>query len=77
MKWIKVEDRLPITEDTLKDRYEIKSVICCFEDGAVMAGEFHAGNSVEYWSGFEDGLHGASDNVTHWMELPLPPEELR
>ena len=67
-QWISVEDRLPITKEAMRGNFENIEIIC-FNGFNVYAGEFEAGNTINFWSRFLTG------GVTHWMPLPTPPKE--
>ena len=63
MKWISVEERLP---------EECVSVLVWIQDAAASWGEqvmFRRGEFVRY-------SYGEVNNVTHWMPLPEPPEQV-
>lgn len=66
-EWISVEDRLPIKKTDVFAHYKTVEVIV-FDGETVFSCEFRAGNTIEFWSEFDD------INVTHWMPLPDPPK---
>lgn len=66
-EWISVEDRLPIEKTDSFVYYKTVEVIV-FDGYTVFSCEFRAGNTIGFWSEFDD------INVTHWMSLPDPPE---
>ena len=72
-QWISVEDGLPITESQIiKDNLKYMTVdVICFDGNLVFQCEFRAGNTIEFWSGFD------SENITHWMPLPAPPSKVK
>ena len=65
MEWISVEDRLP---EKIKST-ELKRYLVC------RMGDNYSGIDVELWSTdyWANGDWGANP-VTHWMELPEPPD---
>ena len=59
MRWIKREQEWPNTN-------EDKSVLCHFENGSI---------ETVHVSDFDFHARVRTDNkITHWMELPSPPE---
>ena len=67
MEWIKVSDRLPDSENILIYQYEEVA----WGYFSLRRNKFY-GKYNPYARIFEDRL----DNVTHWMPLPEPPNEL-
>jgi hypothetical protein len=69
MNWIKTADRLPECDS---DGCSDELIICV--DGEVFTG-------IRYWCGFkifvdEMDADYQLDEVSHWMPLPEPPEDL-
>jgi hypothetical protein len=62
MKWISVEDDLPECDVTVLVYYGEPDV--AFELDYM---DFDSDTGIEYWVNSGDG-------VTHWMQLPEPPE---
>lgn len=71
MNWIKCSDRLPIDQATVKN-YDTKNVIAATRFGDVFPAEYSCGNVGEPWHKFDGCVDGY---VTHWMEMPAPPED--
>lgn len=67
MKWISVEDRLPIASpDVFNVYYSVEVIV--FDGTSVEPCLFEAGKVPEFWRSF------SLANVTHWMPLPDKPE---
>ena len=71
MQWIKCSDGLPVTSD--------RSVLAYFENGSIET--VHVEDHFrEIANGVIDGIQQytywyLSAGITHWMELPEPPNE--
>ena len=72
-KWISVKDRLPDRKGLESD--EIEYVIVC-ESSPYWQGcnVSICGFGIDGWSKFDNFGLIDSDNITHWMPLPKPPE---
>ncbi len=69
MKWISIEDRLPLNEDDLP-RTGFNCVECLtFSNGNVYFDEYQIGSMPRFWG------HFMRPETTHWMPLPEPPEK--
>lgn len=71
-EWMSVDERLPITEKEAMEYYEINSEFPQFIvkiDVGVTATVLEF-NGKDWFDGY------ATYNVTHWMPLPEPPEEV-
>ena len=73
MEWISVNDRLPSYEDTRFLDGQKNQVLVCLSDETVMCGKYENGNWFAYWLEGIDNVYAGNRNVTHWMELPIPP----
>jgi len=66
-EWISVDEYLPLTEnDEFESYYDVEVIV--YAGGYVEFDLFTAGRSPKFWSKFD------TDDVTHWMPLPEPPD---
>lgn len=74
MKWISVDDRLPIDAATFAGVFESVCVIAT--DGRIVSiMAFDAGHGCGTpWASFNSYGDIAPTEITHWMPLPAPPE---
>lgn len=73
MKWISVEDSLPIDYENVKDSESVEVLIV--SGGEVEHCDFVCGRYSNNVAWYEfDNFHNSF--VTHWMPLPEPPNEL-
>jgi len=71
VEWISVNDRLPITEEMMgSDCFKTVDVIA-YDGERVMPATFEAGNTLKFWCRFSNTGY----DFTHWMPLPLGPNE--
>ncbi len=71
MEWISVNDMLPNSVLDMKNKKQIK-VLVCLNNGTIRTALF---GMEKDWKGDFSGwgfIRGCS-NVTHWMPLPEPP----
>ena len=80
-EWISVEDRLPSLEGLEPD--EVEYVLVSEQYFDAITGE-KLGSCVSIcgfghdgWSEFDNFGYVRTENITHWMQLPEPPEEER
>ena len=79
--WISVEDRLPSREGLEPD--EVEYVLVSEQYFAAITGEklgsyvSICGFGHDGWSKFDNFGCVRTENITHWMPLPEPPEEER
>ena len=79
--WISVEDRLPIREGLEPD--EVEYVLVSEQSFDAITGEklgsyvSICGFGHDGWSKFDNFGCVRTENITHWMPLPEPPEEER
>lgn len=78
MEWVKCSDRMPISND---DVFVYKTVEVLVTDGdTVTAMECNAGcpfgDKNSFWCSFTNYGNMGPKNITHWMPLPKPPEDL-
>ena len=78
--WISVEDRLPSLEGLEPD--EVEYVLVSEQSFDAITGE-KLGSSVSIcgfehdgWSKFDNFGYVRTENITHWMQLPEPPQEV-
>ena len=78
--WISVEDRLPSREGLEPD--EVEYVLVSEQSFDAITGE-KLGSSVSIcgfehdgWSKFDNFGYVRTENITHWMQLPEPPQEV-
>ena len=78
--WISVEDELPSREGLEPD--EVEYVLVSEQSFDAITGE-KLGSSVSIcgfghdgWSKFDNFGHVRTENITHWMPLPCPPQEV-
>lgn len=64
-EWIKCSDRLP----------EANKAVLAFRLGAIV-GFYMKPDGLWYQDGFCIKQHNGFDDVTHWMPLPAPPEDV-
>lgn len=79
MQWISVKDRLPSLEGLEPD--EVEYVLVSEQYFAVITGE-KLGSCVSIcgfghdgWSKSDNFGYVCTENITHWMPMPEPPEE--
>lgn len=72
-KWISVKDRLPAREGLQHDETEYVLVVerTCY--GACWVGV--CGYDKDGWSEWDSFGVLQTKRITHWMPMPLPPEE--
>jgi hypothetical protein len=63
--WIRVEDRLPVTDGIVR-------VICHKQNGLIVQLHYD-GTQFKYWSNHE--WLDQTTQVTHWQPLPTPPTD--
>lgn len=79
--WISVEDRLPSLEGLEPD--EVEYVLVSEQYFAAITSEklgsyvSICGFGHDGWSKFDNFGYVRTENITHWMPLPDPPEEER
>lgn len=77
--WISVEDRLPSREGLEPD--EVEYVLVSEQSFDAITGEklgsyvSICGFGYDGWSKFDNFGHVRTENITHWMPLPDPPQE--
>lgn len=78
--WISVEDGLPSREGLEHD--EVEYVLVSEQSFDAITGE-KLGSSVSIcgfehdgWSKFDNFGYVRTENITHWMPLPCPPQEV-
>lgn len=78
--WISVEDRLPSREGLEPD--EVEYVLVSEQSFDAITGE-KLGSNVSIcgfghdgWSKFDNFGYVRTENITHWMPLPCPPQEV-
>ena len=78
--WISVEDRLPSREGLEPD--EVEYVLVSEQSFDAITGE-KLGSCVSIcgfghdgWSKFDNFGYVRTENITHWMPLPEPPQEV-
>ena len=78
--WISVEDRLPSLEGLEPD--EVEYVLVSEQYFVAITGEklgsyvSICGFGHDGWSKFDNFGHVRTENITHWMPLPCPPQEV-
>ena len=79
-EWISVEDRLPSREGLEPD--EVEYVLVSEQSFDAITGE-KLGSSVSIcgfghdgWSKFDNFGCVRTENITHWMPMPWPPQEV-
>lgn len=78
--WISVEDRLPSREGLEPD--EVEYVLVSEQSFDAITGEklgsyvSICGFGHDGWSKFDNFGHVRTENITHWMPLPCPPQEV-
>ena len=78
--WISVKDRLPSREGLEPD--EVEYVLVSEQSFDAITGE-KLGSSVSIcgfghdgWSKFDNFGYVRTENITHWMPMPEPPQEV-
>ena len=77
--WISVEDRLPSREGMEPD--EVEYVLVSEQSFNAITGEKLGGDVTicgfehDGWSKFDNFGCVRTENITHWMPLPCPPQE--
>ena len=64
-EWVSVDSRVPESAIGNVSYWETPFLVVI--DGGVTIGFWREGQTVEYWSSWND------ERVTHWMPLPSPP----
>ena len=78
--WISVEDRLPSLEGMEPD--EVEYVLVSEQSFDAITGEklgsyvSICGFGHDGWSKFDNFGYVRTENITHWMPLPDPPQEV-
>lgn len=78
--WISVEDRLPSLEGLEPD--EVEYVLVSEQYFDAITGEklgsyvSICGFGHDGWSKFDNFGYVRTENITHWMPLPCPPQEV-
>ena len=78
--WISVEDRLPSLEGLEPD--EVEYVLVSEQYFAAITGEklgsyvSICGFGHDGWSKFDNFGYVRTENITHWMPMPEPPQEV-
>lgn len=68
-EWIRVEDRLPLELDPAP------KVLFITKTGELFIGCYYKATAYDKFNGWHS-MCVRIDNVTHWMPLPEPPEEV-
>ncbi|MBC5580881.1 DUF551 domain-containing protein [Anaerofilum sp. BX8] len=79
-QWISVKERLPEDDLTIKkhiEREEFCFLTVLVYNGVVKQTNRYFCNAPKFGLLRTDGWAWASSNVTHWMPLPDPPEDLQ
>lgn len=71
MKWISINDRLPLKQEDVNYYASVKVIVATSRREVLVMG-FQMGNTITPWHKFGDFSNNVE--VTHWMPLPPPPE---
>lgn len=77
MGWISIKDRLPEDDPTIEKRVEGESfgfLTVLVYNGVVKQTNRFFCDAPKLGLPKTDGWEWASSNVTHWMQLPEPPQ---